>query len=57
MLEIGTDEDIVVTELAGCGQGFGGDDGVDAAHLVAYLPAYLEQVVGSCFRVAHGMIR
>ena len=57
VLEIGTDEDIVVTELAGCGQGFGGDDGVDAAHLVAYLPAYLEQVVGSCFRVAHGMIR
>lgn len=46
-VDVGTDQDIVVAQFLFDGQRLRGDHGVDASHLVADLPAYLEQVVGS----------
>ena len=53
VLEVGPDEDIAVGEFPGCGLCFGRDDGMDAADLVADLPAHLEKVVGSQFCITH----
>ena len=44
---IRTDQDVVATELGLEMEGFGGDDGVDAADLVANLPADFKQIIGS----------
>ena len=46
-VDVGTDQDIVVAQFLFDGQRLRGDHGVDASHLVADLPADLEQVVGS----------
>ena len=51
--EVGADQDVAVPEFPGHGLGLGRDDGVDAAYFVAYLPACLEQEVGSESCVAH----
>ena len=53
VLQIGTNQDIVVTELAKCALGFRSNNGVDTTNLVANLPAYFKQVVGSHLRVIH----
>ena len=51
--EVGTDQEIAVCEFADYGLCLGGDDGVNAADLVAYLPTNLEQEVGRVFCIAH----
>ena len=56
ILQIGTDQHIVVIEFAQRGFGFGCNDGMDTANFVAYLPAHLKQMVGSHFRVAHYLL-
>ena len=53
VLEVGPDEDIAVGEFTGYGLCFGRDDGMDAADLIADLPAHLEKVVGSQFCITH----
>ena len=51
--EVGTQQNIALSEFADGGLRLGRNDGVDAADFVAYLPTYLEQEVGGQFRIAH----
>ena len=53
MLQIGTDQHIVIAEFAKSALGFRSNDGVDTTDLVANLPAHLKQVVGSHLRIVH----
>ena len=53
--EVGTDQQVAVAEFAGRGLCLGRNDGVDAADLVAHLPAHFEQIVRGQFCVAHNL--
>ena len=45
-VHVGSDQDVMVSQLFRNCQRFGCDHGMDAADLVAHLPTHLEQIVG-----------
>ena len=51
--QVGTDEHVAVAQTTGHGLRLGGDHRMDAADLVANLPAHLEQAIGSHGSVVH----
>ena len=51
--EVGTDEHVAVAEFGHGRLGLGGHDRVDAAHLVTYLPAHLEEEAGGQICIRH----
>ena len=53
VLQVGSDQQVMVSEFSGSGFRFGCDDGVDTADLVANFPTHFEKHVGCHFGITH----